>query len=98
MTVSVASIKKVVNGVSTPLFIEQPLGRKANPQARLNVAKEFIMWDGEACTDTSYCLFGNSKGDELCFPFRLPTEWLFNFLLNSAKDHPKAFHFGYGFD
>lgn len=55
----------------------------------------FVMWDGEAPTDTGYSLFGSSLGDEICKP-NLTTEDCFDLLIESKRDNPKTIFFWYG--
>jgi len=95
------SITKVVNGEESSLYIKPPLDIDlpySGGEARTNAKMEFIMWDGEACVDTSYCLFGNSKGDEICVPRRITSVELIELMMESARKYSRAFHIGYGFD
>lgn len=55
----------------------------------------FIMWDGEAPTDTGYSLFGSSAGHEICQP-HLTTEQCFDLLLEAKQEFPKSIFFWFG--
>jgi DNA polymerase type B, organellar and viral len=60
-----------------------------------NIVKEFIFWDGEGPQDTGYSLFGNSKGDEICYP-NLRTVDCLNLILERGQKSPQAIHVIYG--
>lgn len=55
----------------------------------------FVMWDGEAPTDTGYSLFGSSLGHEICKP-RLTTEECFDLLLEAKRENPQSIFFWFG--
>jgi hypothetical protein len=55
----------------------------------------FVMWDGEAPSDTGYSLFGSSSGYEICKP-HLTTEECFDLLLQAQREDPKVIHFWFG--
>src|ERR1700685_1311033 len=57
--------------------------------------KYFIMWDGEAPTDTGYSLFGSSEGHEICKP-GLGTEECFDLMLEAAAERPDGIHIIFG--
>ena len=58
------------------------------------LTKPFIMWDGEGPSDTGYSLFGNSLGDELCYP-NLNTEDCLQLILTTASK-VDGIHFWFG--
>lgn len=68
-------------------------GKRRPPMA----TRSFIIWDGEGPRDTSYSLFGNSEGDEICYP-TLHTEDCLNLIISSAERNPYAIHIGFGFN
>lgn len=55
----------------------------------------FVMWDGEAPTDTGYSLFGSSAGHEICKP-HLTTEECFDLLLEARRENPFTIFFWFG--
>jgi hypothetical protein len=71
--------------------------QKRNHHRAPMATREFVVWDGEGPQDTAYSLFGNSKGDEICYP-TLKTEDCLRFLIECAQKYPDTIHVSYGFD
>src|SRR5262245_33888100 len=73
--------------------------RETRPKMRDTdqLARQFIMWDGESPQDTGYSLFGNSAGYKLCQP-NLSSRDCFDLILESETAHPDAINVGYGFN
>lgn len=55
----------------------------------------FIMWDGEAPSDTGYSLFGSSEGHEICHPC-LGTEECLQLLLEAKEEFPQSIFVWFG--
>lgn len=55
----------------------------------------FIIWDGEGPQDTSYSLFGNSEGMEICYP-TLRTRDCLDLILETGRKYPGAIHCIFG--
>lgn len=55
----------------------------------------FIFWDGEGPQDTMYSLFGNSEGDEICYP-KLKTIDCLNLIIECGTAKPKSIHCWFG--
>jgi hypothetical protein len=66
---------------------------------RFAESAQFVMWDGEACKDTGYCYFANSRGAEFLEPRQLTSVELLDFIFEFEASHnEKTINFGYGFD
>lgn len=60
-------------------------------------ARPFVAWDGEACKDSGYSLFGCSDGIEIS-GWNLPTEALLDTMLKAETQNPSAIHIAFSFD
>lgn len=59
--------------------------------------RPFVAWDGEACKDSGYSLFGCSDGIEIS-GWNLPTESLLDTMLKAETQNPTAIHVAFSFD
>lgn len=60
-------------------------------------SRKFIGWDGEGPRDAGYALFGNSLGNEICYPYLRTLDCL-SLLLDTAAANPGALHIAFGFN